>query len=121
MSLSTGWLKIFNKNFKFQNLHLKNVKKLYKHYKLKTSNSEICAHHSSALLSRVHLPILPTSVESNQKSMLSMGSQYLINQSLHTQPGSQDVGLSVHSTDWHSTPRTHTNNLWGRYSTSSAS
>lgn len=34
--------------------------------------------------------------------MLSMGSQYLINQSLYTQTGSQDVCLSVHSADWHS-------------------
>lgn len=33
--------------------------------------------------------------------MLSMGSQYLIKQSLSTQSGSQDVRLSVHSTDWH--------------------
>lgn len=30
-----------------------------------------------------------------------MGSQYLINQSLYTQSGSQDVCLSVHSTGWH--------------------
>lgn len=34
-----------------------------------------------------------------------MGSQYLINQSLHTQPGSQDVRLSVHNAGWH-TPHT---------------
>lgn len=29
-----------------------------------------------------------------------MGSQYLIKQHLHTQSGSQDVRLNVHSTDW---------------------
>lgn len=48
-----------------------------------------------------------------------MGSQYLINQSLHTQPGSQDVRLSVHSTEL--AHLTHFNNLWGRHSTSSGS
>lgn len=56
-------------------------------------------------LSRVHLPFLPTSMEPNQKSMLSMDSQYLIKQHLHTQPGSQDVRLSVHGAAWH-TPHT---------------
>lgn len=30
-----------------------------------------------------------------------MGSQYLIKQHLHTQPGGRDVHLTVHSTDWH--------------------
>lgn len=38
-------------------------------------------------LSRVRLPFLPASMEPNQKSMLSMGSQYLIKQHLHTQLG----------------------------------
>lgn len=33
--------------------------------------------------------------------MPSMVSQYLIKQHLRTQPGSQDVHLSVHSTGWH--------------------
>ena len=30
-----------------------------------------------------------------------MGSQYLIKQHLHAQPGGWDVHLTVHSTDWH--------------------
>lgn len=56
-------------------------------------------------VSRARLPFLPTSMEPNQKSMLSMGSQYLIKQQLRTQSGSQDVRLNVHSADWH-TPHT---------------
>lgn len=36
-----------------------------------------------------------------KKSMPSMGSQYLIKQHLHTQPGNRNVHLTVHSTDWH--------------------
>lgn len=36
-----------------------------------------------------------------KKSMPSMGSQYLIKQHLHTQPGGRDVHVTVHSTDWH--------------------
>lgn len=33
--------------------------------------------------------------------MPSMGSQYLIKQHLHAQPGGRDVHLTVASTDWH--------------------
>lgn len=85
-------------------IKIPNIKSNTNYWQLKKktiSNPEISANFSSSVLSRVLLPLFPTSMEPNQKSMLSMGSQYLINQSLHTQSGSQDARLSVHSTDWH--------------------
>lgn len=101
---SKDWhLKIISEKYNYQWKIL--ISQTICHFKTKNNikfrNSSSSVMSSLLLFPQSTPPTLPTSMEPNQKSMLSMGSQYLINQCLHTQSSSQDVRLSVHSSGWH--------------------